>query len=114
MKRVILVALFAISGLVIAGFAAAADKQKFTGVIADGMCADADHSRMRMGPTDAECARACNEEHGAPYVLYDGSKVYTLSDQKTAEKFAGAKVTITGTLDARKSTIQVDSIAQTK
>ena len=109
MKRVILVALFTIPALVIVGLAATT--QKFTGLITDSMCADADHSRMRMGPTDAECARACNEEHDAPYILYDGAKIYTLSDQKAAEKFAGQKATVTGTLDAAKSTIQVDSIA---
>ena len=107
MKHVILLALLAIAGL-------GAGTQKFTGVITDGMCADADHSRMRMGPTDAECARACNDEHGAPYVLYDGSNIYSLSDQTAAGKFAGAKVTITGTLDTGKSTIQVDFITPAK
>jgi hypothetical protein len=95
--------------LVIAALAAS-DKQKFTGTITDGMCADADHSRMRMGPTDAECTLACNEEHGAPYVLYDGKEIYALSDQKTPQKFAGKKVTVTGTLDPKTKTVQVDSI----
>jgi len=65
---------------------------------------------MRMGPTDAECTIACINAHGALYVLYDGKEVYTLSDQKTPEKFAGKKVTVTGTLDAKSTTIQVDSI----
>jgi hypothetical protein len=63
-----------------------------------------------MGPTDAECTIACINAHGALYVLYDGKEVYTLSDQKTPEKFAGKKVTVTGTLDAKSTTIQVDSI----
>ena len=44
------------------------------------------------------------------YVLYDGKEVYTLSDQQTSEKFAGKKVTVTGTLDATTRTIQMDSI----
>jgi hypothetical protein len=64
-----------------------------------------------MGPTDAECTIACVEAHGAAYVLYDGKGAYTLSDQKTPEKFAGKKVTVTGTLDAKTKTIQVDSIS---
>jgi hypothetical protein len=100
--------------LIIALLAAAPGKQKFTGVVTDSMCATADHSQMRMGPTDAECTIACVEAHGAAYVLYDGKKAYTLSDQKTPEKFAGKKVTVTGTLDARTMTIQVDSIGLSK
>ena len=100
--------------LVVAALAAAQGKQKFTGAITDSMCATADHSRMRMGSTDAECTIACISAHGATYVLYDGKEVYTLSDQQTPEKFAGKKVTVTGTLDARTRTIQVDSITTAK
>ena len=69
---------------------------------------------MRMGPTDAECVRACVVAHGASYVLLDGKNVYTLSDQKTPEKFAAQKVTVVGTLDAKTKTIQVQSIAPAK
>jgi len=100
--------------LIIATLAAAPGRRKFTGAITDSMCATADHSRMRMGPTDAECTVACVEAHGALYVLYDGKEVYTLSDQKTPEKLAGKKVTVTGTLDAKTKTIQVDSITAAK
>jgi hypothetical protein len=100
--------------LAIAALAVAAGKQTFTGVVTDSMCADGDHSHMRMGPTDAECTTACVSIHGASYVLYDGKKTYTLSDQKTPEKFAGKKVTVVGTLDANTKTIQVDSIAAAK
>jgi hypothetical protein len=64
-----------------------------------------------MGPTDAECVRACISAHGASYVLYDGKDAYTLSDQEAPEKFAGQRVTVVGTLDAKTRTIQVDSIA---
>ena len=89
-------------------------KRKFTGVITDSMCNTADHSRMRMGPTDAECTIACVLAHGATYVLYDGKEVYTLSDQKAPEKFAGKKVSVTGTLDAKAKTIQVISMTAAK
>ena len=58
----------------------AAGKQAFTGTITDDMCGKADHSRMRMGPTDAECTVACITYHGSMYVLYDGKETYTLSD----------------------------------
>jgi phage terminase large subunit len=100
--------------LLAAAIAAAQGKQKFTGVITDNMCSNGDHSGMRMGPTDAECTVACIREHGASYVLYDGKEVYTLSDQKSPEKFAGKKVMVTGVLDAKTKTIRVDSISPAK
>ena len=69
---------------------------------------------MQMGPTDAECAMACIDVHGAMYGLYDGKNCYALSDQKTPQKFAGRKVNVTGTLDTKTRTIQVNSIAAAK
>jgi hypothetical protein len=89
---------------------AAPGKQTFTGTITDSMCADADHSLMRMGPTEAECTVACVGAHGATYVLFDGKDAYALSDQRTPERFAAQKVTVIGTLDTRTRTIQVDSM----
>ena len=100
--------------LALVALAVAAGKQTFTGVITDSMCERGDHSRMRMGSTDAECTVACVQAHGALYVLFDGKDVYTLSDQEKPEKFAGQKVTVTGTLDAKTKTIQMDSIAAAK
>lgn len=106
--------LLILSLLAIAALAAAPGERKFTGTITDSMCAQADHSQMRMGPTDAECTIACVSAHGATYVLYDGKDVYTLSDQRTPEQFAAQKVTVIGTLDAKTKTIQVDSITAAK
>jgi hypothetical protein len=100
--------------LAVAALSAAPDKQTFTGIITDNMCAGAGHAQMRMGPTDAECTVACILAHGAAYVLYDGKNVYTLSDQKKPEKFAGQKVRVIGTLDSKTKTIQVESIAAVK
>ena len=99
------------SFLIMATLAAAQSKQKFTGTVTDSMCPEADHSRMGMGPSDRECTIACINAHGALYLLYDGKDAYALSDQQAPEKFAGKKVTVTGTLDARTKTIQVDSIS---
>src|SRR5579862_2264311 len=96
--------------LLVASLALAQGKQKFTGIITDSMCATADHSHMRMGSNDAECTTACVDAHGAQYVLYDGKSAWVLSDQKTPEKLAGKKVTVTGALNAKTGTIQVDSI----
>lgn len=100
--------------LFVAALPAAQAKRQFTGTITDSMCPEGDHTFMRMGSTDAECTTACVDAHGALYVLYDGKETYTLSDQKTPEKFAGQKVTVTGTLDAKTKTVQVESIAAAK
>src|SRR5437879_11716222 len=96
--------------LAVAAVSAAQGKQTFMGVITDSVCSTADHSQMQMGPTNAECVTACLSEHGATYVLYDGKKVYELSDQKTPERFAARKVKIIGALDARGKTIHVSAI----
>ncbi len=100
--------------LAMAALAAAAGTQTFTGVITDSMCALGDHSKMRMGSTDAECTIACVMAHDASYILYDGKSAYMLSDQQTPEKFAGKKVKVKGTLDAKTKTIRVESITAAK
>jgi hypothetical protein len=105
--KVFIASLFALSALAPASPA-------LTGTITDSMCANANHASMRMGPTDAECTKACVEEHDAKYVLYDGKQAYELSDQRAAEKFAGQKVRVTGTKDDKKKTITVESIAASK
>jgi hypothetical protein len=89
----------------------AADLTEFHGVITDDNCDNGDHSHMKMGDTDPECTVACINAHGASYVLFDGKTAYTLSDQKSPQKFAGRKVKVVGTLDAKKKTIQVSSIS---
>jgi hypothetical protein len=96
--------------LAVASLSAVQGTRTFTGIITDSECADGDHARMRMGPTDGDCVTACVLAHGAAYVLYDGKAAYTLSDQKTPEQFAGQKVRVVGTLDAAAKTIRVESI----
>ena len=108
MKRYVAISI----GFVALAFAAAG-KQTFTGVITDDMCGTADHKSMNMGP-DAKCVAECIKGMGGKYVLYDGKSTYILSDQKAPEKFAAQKVTVTGTLDAKTNTIQVDSIKAAK
>src|SRR5687767_4539079 len=88
--------------------------QTFTGVITDDVCAMAGHARMRMGPTDAECVKACILGHDAKYVLLAGEDVYELSDQQAPETFAAQRVRVVGTLDAKSKTIRVESIAAVK
>jgi hypothetical protein len=105
---------FSLVFLGVALLAAAPAPQTFSGVVTDDNCVNGDHSHMKMGDTDAECAVACINAHGASYVLFDGKNAYTLSDQKSPEKFAGQKVRVVGTLDTKTKTIQVSSISSAK
>jgi len=94
----------------------AASAATFTGVITDSECPKGapDHKAMAMAAPDAKCVMECVKGMGGKYALFDGKAVYTLSDQKTPEKFAAKKVTVTGTLDAKTKTIKVDSIVAAK
>jgi hypothetical protein len=91
-----------------AGLCLAADAPKsYTGIIGDDMCAG-DHKKM--GGTDpAKCTTECNKDMSAKYVLLVDKDVYVLSDQKSPAKYAGKKVTVTGTLSGKE--LQVKSIS---
>jgi hypothetical protein len=84
------------------------NKQTFTGVITDDMCAR-DHTMMRIAP-EAACVIECVKGHGSKYVLHDGKKAYILSDQKTPEQFAAKQVKVTGTYYEKTNIIKVESI----
>lgn len=86
------------------------DERTFVGTITDDACAMAGHGRMRMGPTDADCVKACILSHDANYVLLAGEEIYELSDQQAPESFAAQRVRVSGTLDARTRTIRVTAI----
>ena len=100
---------YLIVGLLAGAALAAPATQTFTGVISDSECG-ASHASMRMGPTDAECTWACIQAHGASYVLVSGTTVYNLTNQQLPEQFAGQRVRVTGTLDAKTKTIQLERI----
>jgi hypothetical protein len=87
----------------------AAAPKTFTGVITDDMCGK-DHAMMNVKP-DAKCVAECVKS-GSKYALLDGGNIYSLSDQKAPEKFAGQKVKVTGTLNGK--TIQVQTITAAK
>ena len=100
--------------LAVATLSAAQSKQTFVGVITDSECGKAGHSRMQMGPSDADCVLACIDMHGATYILFDGKEIYALSDQKTPQEFPDQTVRVVGTLDVKSKMILVDSIAAAK
>jgi hypothetical protein len=108
--KYLLTCLLASALLVSATMFAVQSRQTFSGTITDDECPGADHSGMRMGSTDAACTIACVLDHGGQFVLFDGKDVYELSDQEKPKEFAGKRVTVTGTLNGKTKTIQVDSI----
>jgi hypothetical protein len=78
----------------------------FVGSIGDSMCG----AKHTMGGSDKDCTLECVKKEGSKYILIDpNGKLYQLSDQKTPEQFAGAKVKVTGTLSG--DTISVNSIS---
>lgn len=100
--------------------AAPAQPEVFRGEISDSQCATNVHSISRshkemlktqnIGGTSADCARYCVKEMGGTYVLLIKNQVYHLDNQELAEKNAGQKVKVTGTLDSATQTIHVASI----
>jgi type 1 fimbria pilin len=112
-----LLALAMMASLMFAGTSFAAQKgQTYTGEITDSACAKmGSHAAMMKQDPTMKTAKSCTTgcvKNGAKYVLYDASTktVYELDDQKKPERFAGAKVTVTGTLDDATHTIHVGSI----
>ena len=90
----------------------------FRGEISDSQCAMNVHSLTHshqemlkskglMGGTSAQCAMRCAKQMGGEFVLAAGKQVYRLDNQAEAEKFAGQRVKISGTLDAKTKTIHV-------
>ena len=87
--------------------------ETFTGVITDSMCAD-NHKVMKIAP-DEKCVRDCLKmDKATKYALYDGKKVYKLSDQKLPEAFAAKRVKVTGKLFEKTGIIQVEKIEPAK
>jgi len=105
---------FTVSGLLLLASLSLASPDKdsaktFVGSIGDSMCG-AKH--MMAGESDKDCTLEC-VKGGAKYILIDSSgKIYQLTDQKKPQEFAGAKVTVMGTL--KGDTISVTSIAAAK
>jgi hypothetical protein len=59
-------------GLLLGGTVGTVPPATFTGTIIDAECVREGHAAMRMGPTDAECARACVLSHDSAFVLDAG------------------------------------------
>jgi hypothetical protein len=92
----------------------------FEGEIADSQCAMGVHSLNRShkemiemghaGSTAEDCARYCVHSRGGRYMLLTRHDIFKLDNQDMAEKYAGQKIKLTGTLDSKTNIIQVKTI----
>ena len=102
MKRIVVAILASAAPL------ATANQGLMDGTVTDSMCIDS-HKNMKMGSND-RCVRSCVRA-GAKYVLWDGRNTYVLRDQDAAAPWAGRKVKVLATLDAKTKEVRVISIA---
>ena len=90
-----------------ATFALAGEAGTWTGWVTDSHCAE----KPDMA-SNAACAAKCVKDHGAKWVLVNSAdkSVWTVSNQDTASKWAGKEVTVKGTADKEKKSIEVSSM----
>ena len=100
--------LFAAAVLMTAAPALAADKT-WNGTISDSMCGakhpGGEHDGKKM--TDADCAKACVNEHGGKWVFLSEGKAYTIANQDfgALKEHAGEKVALTGEMKGDSITV---------
>ncbi len=74
------------------------------GVVTDSLC-----GQYHTTVPDAACVNSC-VSRGAKYAFYDGTSLYTLSDQRLGKRFAAQKVDVSGTLDRAAGILHVNTI----
>jgi hypothetical protein len=109
--------------LVAGSFAGDNETRAYRGEIADSQCSMNVHSLTRshqemlksksMGGTSASCTQYCIKYLGGEYVFSSKNEVYRLDNAGAVQSFAGQKVKITGTLDAKTNTIHMVQIEVT-
>jgi type 1 fimbria pilin len=116
MKRITLAVAGSLMLMLMSVGFAGAQSGSFTGEIMDSSCAKmGSHDGMMKAhekiTSGKQCTLGC-VKGGAKFVLYDASSktVYQLDDQMKPMDFAGAKVTVTGSVDKATNTIHVADI----
>ena len=109
MKKYFLTAslVFSLAG---ASFAFAPDGDHLKGYISDSHCTEA---KTDMGAVDARvaCVKKCIKG-GASAVLVVGDKVYKISNQKAAIKYAGKNVSVDGKVT--NDSVEITKITEDK
>ena len=86
------------------GKAAPAGPVTVSGVVSDAMCG-AKH--VMKDKSAAECTRECVKK-GSKFALVSGDKLYALEGHEAElDKFAGQRVTVSGTLSGETITVNV-------
>ncbi len=104
----------------LAAYSFAKDKEPVVtlqGDIEDSQCAYNVHSRDHThdamikkgvyGRDAKSCTAHCVKEMGGNFVLVVKDEVYRLDNQVQVEQFAGKKVKVSGTLDAKSQTLHI-------
>jgi len=89
--------------------------QVFIGVVSESMCRIT-HTSMGISP-DPKCIVECVKHgQGVKYILVDEKTkaMYTLSDQQTPEKYAAARVKVTGVLYPKTKILKVEKMEAVK
>lgn len=87
----------------------------FVGVVSESMCG-INHTSMGISP-DPKCIVECVKHgQGVKYILVDEKTkgMYTLSDQQTPEKYAAARVKVTGVLYPKTKILKVERMEAVK
>jgi hypothetical protein len=87
----------------------------YTGEIMDKQCAEMQSHDNMMQSEGAHNARECTlscVKNGGQFALFDQAtkKVYSISDAKKAQEYAGQKVQISGTYDSNTGALSIKSI----
>ncbi len=87
-------------------------KKTFTGVISDSMCTAKHMLKHMNAANDADCVRKCVKQ-SFDYVLVVGDDYYILKGKpEEFDKYAGQKVTVTGTVT--KDELTAESVTPAK
>jgi hypothetical protein len=81
-----------------------------TGVITDTRCGG--EHRIHLESDRGRCVRNCVRTQ-AKYALFDGARLYPLSDQSLGDQLAARAVTIAGRLDQKDQLLEVHSVTPT-
>jgi hypothetical protein len=83
------------------------DREIFTGVITDSLCAEGHH--IDVIKSEKNCVLTCVNFEGAQFVLYntETKRDYKLDDQQQPKAFAGQEVIVIGSYDKASNAIHV-------
>jgi len=89
-------------GVMLLVFGCVAWADSWTGTVSDGMCGV---KHAHASADAAKCVAGCVAK-GSKYVLVSKGKVYQVDNQDAFKDYAGARVTVTGTMSGDAITVE--------